>query len=208
MSGRIPPKHKLQDILQLALDYHNSVSKSELSQSRGCNQHSNPFKEVLEQHSINFPDNSATETLTEMQKHSGILKSRPTSKEEEEQPRIALSLSSAKTVDSSQAKSNLSSPNTTGSFVPSIPYPYYYYPQAFNGNFPMQPLFQSQVPTHTSIVSSAPNSKDPEPNENETTNDEEVAGLLLSIFKTSISSRSPSSNFLLKSPPRDKGISS
>ena len=97
LNGKIPPKHELKSILNLALDESSELTdtcKIKHKQSRGRKHRENPFKEQLEREGIIFPSkpNSYDEMCDDDE--SDLPRYMPTTKEEEEeQLKIALSIS-------------------------------------------------------------------------------------------------------------------
>lgn len=81
--GRIPPKHKLSDILEVAIDQEDDLdeSKASLNVSQVKTKRTNPAKVILQDQGISFPDPSEQCTFTSHS--SSVYRCAPSNKQEE-----------------------------------------------------------------------------------------------------------------------------
>lgn len=117
LHGKIPPKHELKNILELALEESSELTnKTLLPQSKqGRRKHrENPFKGELESRGIVFPSEPES-SFDKVSDETELPRYMPmTKEEEEEQLRIALSISEKSNADTS----NTSCPTQRQSEIP------------------------------------------------------------------------------------------
>ena len=85
--GRIPPKHKLSDILSVALQKENSDDDSDeeihIRHAKQSRPRGNPAKGFLESEGITFPDPKESSRIVKNQKKSSLYRCAPSNRDEE-----------------------------------------------------------------------------------------------------------------------------
>ena len=127
MSGKIPPKHQLKHILDLALNDESPELDCKISQHR--THRKNPCKNVLENNGIVFPEPGDNGKACDS--NNSTLRYMPMTREEEaEQLKIALSASASSYSTGFHAESHIDQEEKQNPFVISPPTaPYFYYPR-------------------------------------------------------------------------------
>lgn len=107
LNGKIPPKHQLKNVLDLALDESSKLTNKTLLQAKTRKHRENPFKEELENKgSPSEPESLCDETFDE----SDLPRYMPMTKEEEaEQLNMALSISAKSNPDIASSPTQIQS---------------------------------------------------------------------------------------------------
>ncbi|CAB3999754.1 hypothetical protein AC249_AIPGENE7676 [Paramuricea clavata] len=128
MNGKIPPKHELKHVLDLALNDENPELDCKISQHRTHRQ--NPCKNVLENNGIVFPESSDNCKAYDSNASNSTVRYMPLMREEEEeQLKIALSVSARSCSSGIHAESYFDPQGKQNSFLISPPTaPYFCYP--------------------------------------------------------------------------------